>query len=174
MAYVATSFVFGEQPSASKWNQLGGNDATFDALIGSGTAWSTWSPTYANLTIGNGTSVAKYQQFGKTIHATLSVTFGSTSAMGTNPTFSLPQTAAGTGSYPTASLGAFPIGVLHILDSGTGTFTGTAVMNTTTTALMKVYNAAGTYLGPGNIDASNPMVWTTSDAIYSTITYQAA
>lgn len=30
MAYVATTFVFGEQPSAAKWNQLGANDASFN------------------------------------------------------------------------------------------------------------------------------------------------
>lgn len=30
MAYVATTFSFGEQPSATKWNQLGGNDAAFN------------------------------------------------------------------------------------------------------------------------------------------------
>lgn len=30
MAYIATTFVFGEQPSAAKWNQLTGNDASFN------------------------------------------------------------------------------------------------------------------------------------------------
>lgn len=33
MAYTAWSVVFGEQPSASKWNQLGTNDAEFNSLI---------------------------------------------------------------------------------------------------------------------------------------------
>lgn len=34
MAYQAWSVVFGEQPSAAKWNILGTNDATFDTLLG--------------------------------------------------------------------------------------------------------------------------------------------
>lgn len=37
MAYTAWSVVFGEQPSAAKWNILGTNDAHFNAYIGSGT-----------------------------------------------------------------------------------------------------------------------------------------
>lgn len=37
MAYVAWSVVFGEQPSAAKWNILGTNDAIFNTYIGSGT-----------------------------------------------------------------------------------------------------------------------------------------
>lgn len=34
MAYQSWSVVFGEQPSAAKWNILGTNDAHFDSLIG--------------------------------------------------------------------------------------------------------------------------------------------
>lgn len=34
MAYTSWSVVFGEQPSAAKWNQLGTNDALFDSAIG--------------------------------------------------------------------------------------------------------------------------------------------
>jgi len=37
MAYSSWSVVFGEQPSAAKWNILGTNDATFDTYIGGGT-----------------------------------------------------------------------------------------------------------------------------------------
>lgn len=33
MAYASWSVVFGEQPSAAKWNILGSNDAWFDSLI---------------------------------------------------------------------------------------------------------------------------------------------
>lgn len=34
MAYTAWSVVFGEQPSAAKWNQLGANDALFYSFLG--------------------------------------------------------------------------------------------------------------------------------------------
>lgn len=34
MAYAAWSVVFGEQPSAAKWNILGTNDSTFNTLLG--------------------------------------------------------------------------------------------------------------------------------------------
>ena len=41
MAYSSWSVSFNEQPSAAKWNILGTNDAYFDSLIGSGTAWTS-------------------------------------------------------------------------------------------------------------------------------------
>lgn len=34
MAYASWSVVFGEQPSAAKWNILGTNDSTFNTLLG--------------------------------------------------------------------------------------------------------------------------------------------
>lgn len=53
MAYTSWSVAFGEQPSAAKWNQLGGNDAALAAGYGrlryrqggSATNWSTVGTT---------------------------------------------------------------------------------------------------------------------------------
>lgn len=91
MAYASWSVVFGEQPSAAKWNILGTNDAHFDSLIGSGTAWASWTPTWTNITVGNGTLVAKYGQFGKLVFFRLHLTFGSTTAVSGNSAFSPPR-----------------------------------------------------------------------------------
>lgn len=90
MAYSSWSVVFNEQPSASKWNILGTNDAFFDSKVGSGTAWTSWTPTFTNLTIGNATVTGAYVQLGKTVLARLRVVFGTTSAMSTNPFLTLP------------------------------------------------------------------------------------
>lgn len=59
---------------------------------GSGWAWQTWSPTYANLTVGNGTVTSKYIQIGKSVFFIYKIIFGTTSSMGTNPTISFPVT----------------------------------------------------------------------------------
>ncbi len=52
--------------------------------------WQDWSPSYANLTIGNGTVTARYTQIGTTIHARFHFVLGSTSAVATNPVVGLP------------------------------------------------------------------------------------
>jgi len=60
---------------------------------GSGWAWQTWSPSLSNLTLGNGTQIAKYIQIGKTVFVRYKFLLGSTSSVGTSPTISLPVTA---------------------------------------------------------------------------------
>lgn len=55
--YNAWSVVFGEQPTASKWNYLGTNDASFDERIGadfsSGTTSPIWWEELARTTLGS-------------------------------------------------------------------------------------------------------------------------
>lgn len=165
MPYTAWSVTFGEVPTAAKWNQLGTNDAYFDSLVGSGTAWTTWAPSYANLTIGNATVVAKYQQFGKTVHYRLEIVFGNTSAMGTAPTFSLPVTAT---TYQTNTV----IGGHAVFDaSAPGTYGAVAKWATTTTALVQYLDTNG---NGQNINGTSPFTWTTSDGIFMLGTYEAA
>ena len=53
MAYTALSFVFGETPSASKWNLLPANDAAFNSgggVLGSGLATNAITLGYAEIT----------------------------------------------------------------------------------------------------------------------------
>jgi hypothetical protein len=66
MTYSSWSVVFGEQPSATKWNILGTNDAHFYSFLGDNTAWQDWSPSYTNLS-GGTTNYAKYAVVGKSL-----------------------------------------------------------------------------------------------------------
>ncbi len=64
------------------------------ASTGSSWTWQTWAPTWTNLTPGNGTySFAKFCQIGKTVFVRLAFVLGSTSSVGTAPTFTLPVTS---------------------------------------------------------------------------------
>lgn len=74
-------------------NILAGGVVPNSLTSGTGTswAWQTWSPTWTNLTVGNGTTgYAKYIQIGKTVHFRLKFTFGSTTAAGSYFQFSAP------------------------------------------------------------------------------------
>src|SRR5690348_3539726 len=61
-----------------------------DAYENATAAWVAWVPTLTNLTLGNGTQVANYRQVGKTVDFIWTLLLGSTSAVGTVPSFTLP------------------------------------------------------------------------------------
>lgn len=127
MAYTAWSVVYGEQPTAAKWNQLGANDAGFkdgtnidagaitetklaassvtNAKLSTatdeiGAAWKSWSPTLGNGggTISGSTPFAKYMRIGKTILWRINISVTSVSAGG-SVNFTAPVASAAAGQY---------------------------------------------------------------------------
>lgn len=115
MAYASWSVVFGEQPSAAKWNILGTNDASFNdgTGIANGSilpnhlkasastlntwAWDSWTPSWTATgtapAIGNGTLTGEYIQIGKTVIFRIKFIAGTTTTFGTGIwLFSLPVT----------------------------------------------------------------------------------
>lgn len=187
MAYASWSVVFGEQPSAAKWNILGTNDASFNDgtgiangsikpnhLIAAAStlnthAWDSYTASYTNITAGNGTQASKYIQIGKTVFAYFSFILGSTSAVGTAPKFSLPVT-----SVSTYTANATPLGGAVLLDSGTNTMQGVGLWSTTTTCLIRYLNATGTPTVHGEITATVPFTWAVNDQLTAMIQYEAA
>lgn len=138
-------------------------------VSGTGTswAWQSWTPTWTNLTVGNATQASKYTQIGKTVIAEIQLTLGSTSTVGTSPTFTLPVTSV---SYV-----AFTAIGVCILNDVTGSVYQAAVSwSTTTTAELTVANASGTYIVQNGITSTVPFTWTTSDRLTAHIVYEAA
>lgn len=110
MAYSSWSVVFGEQPSAAKWNILGTNDASFNdgtgigasaitpekLFTGTGTTWpwTTYTPTqtgWSSTTI----LTARYRQIGKNVEFVFDVS-GTSNA--TTATLTVPVAAKLTAS----------------------------------------------------------------------------
>lgn len=94
--------------------------------------WSTWTPTWANLTVGNGTVTAKYVLSGGTVLWRMSLVLGSTSTVGTGPYFTLP-------------LQAVTEGASDATYSSTATYIHTSVPN--------IYN------GVAQVDFGGSVVW---------------
>lgn len=142
-------------------------------VAGTGTGWAfqSWSPTWTNLTVGNGTVTAKYVQIGKTVVARIGIVFGSTSSISGSVTFTLPVTSV---TYPLTSSAIDYFGGLEILDSGTTRFSGDFTINDTTHALVTVYNSASTYVTGTPLSSTIPMTWTTNDGFSGTLIYEAA
>ena len=130
--------------------------------------WRTWSPSYTNLTIGNGTVVSRFAQDDKTITAHFTFTLGSTSAVGTAPRVSLPVTAASGYTVIRNSPG-----LAYFRDDGTADFSGITRIRTTTTAEPMALDASGTHLAIAGLTATVPFTWATSDILHFTITHEA-
>lgn len=170
MAYASWSVTFGEQPSAAKWNILGTNDAYFDSLVGSGTVWGNWpsGPTYANITVGNGTVTAKYAQIGKLVHCRWVLALGTTSSIGTGPTISLPVTA----TNPGAAL--MILGQAWFEDSGVGNGAGVIYNTSTTTVGFLAMQANATYTTYATVTNTVPVTLGSGDYLTAKWSYDAA
>lgn len=167
-----------------KWNILGTNDASFadgsgiaDGAItpeklqtatGTSWTWQSWIPTYTNLTVGNGTVVAKYIQIGKTVHAYWSIICGSTTSLGDPPFISLPVTA--NSRYGTTLLYS-PVGSVMANDVSSAVFWGIATLDARTTQVELDFPQNGI---PTTITGSFPFTETTGDNLVTQITYEAA
>lgn len=139
-------------------------------IAGSGTGWTyqTWTPTWTNFSIGNGTISAKYQQTGKNVKFIIEVLFGSTTTIGTSPTFTLPNTSVSYVSNLTA------LGISEILDNGTAFIQGSTIWVSTTTGKFVANKVDGVYAIFADITATIPMTWTTADRFSIWGEYEAA
>lgn len=135
---------------------------------GSGWAWQSFSPTLANLTLGNGTLAAKYIQMGKTVYVRIKFALGNTSAVGTGPNFTLPVT-------PNSAYSGEDVIVGWGLSVAGGVQAETAVLITSTTVLPFAVAASNTYLGPvAAFSSSVPGTWGTNDFMHFQFIYEAA
>jgi len=118
-------------------------------------AYTTWTPTYGDLTVGNATVTARYAQIGKVMFWDFKIIFGSTTSItGGNPYFNLPKSAVSPVFYFDG----------NILDSGVANYNASGQgINSSPIVYMKVSNVAGTYPTPAGVNSTTPMTWTTGD-----------
>lgn len=128
--------------------------------------YTTWTPTYTNLTVGNGTVLARYCQIDKFIHAEFRLTFGSTTSISGGVKVTLPVTAKTSGDGVR--------GMCVIFDPGNAGYLGHFNTISTTEGDVQVYNVAGTYAAMNNLTSTVPMTWGTGDIIMINMVYEAA
>ena len=126
------------------------------------TDWVSYTPTLSNITLGNGTLAARYALFGKTMFFYIQFTLGSTSAIGSDPSFSFPSgiSSAFTQNSPfgfgsTSSIGGVRYPLL-VYSSGSTIFSPRAL------------NAASTYLSHVAVGASIPVTWASGNTMILT------
>lgn len=129
-----------------------------------GSAWRTiyqpetaWTPSWTNLTVGNGTQTALYCRSGDLVQVQLQLTFGTTTSI---------SGSVSIGNLPvTGSVSAQAVSC-HLIDASASDALGMARIATGSVTLK---SSAG-----ANINATTPFTWTTSDQIIFAGTYIAA
>jgi hypothetical protein len=147
-----------------------GQVLTADSTAATGLAWAApsgftfaaYTPTYTNITVGNGTVTARYGQSGKFVFAYYKLVFGSTTTIGSQPRISLPVTATNTNA----------IGSAYILDAGTNEYICQARQDTTTNVGILCTQYAVNQAS--SINATFPITFTTNDEIRFVLVYEAA
>lgn len=139
------------------------------AGTGSGWTFSSYTPTFTNLSVGNGVLTCAYTQIGKLVVVRIHFKLGTTSTVGTTPSMTLPVTSI------SGYIAGHWLGGMRIVSGGSG-FTGYFQWATSTTALLLALNSSSTYVSDtsANFTASIPGTWATNDSFDGTIFYEAA
>ena len=144
MATLGT-FVDGVDLSAAELNAIG--------------TWTTFTPSWNNLTVGNGTNLGRYVQLNDLIIVNYELTFGTTTSVTGNVGVSCPS-------------GLTPVRVSSLSvvmeDSGTRYYPGSAVNIATLGRFELIHGESG---NQGLMNSTNPFTWVTGDDIVITGAY---
>lgn len=143
-------------------------------IAGTGSTWdfsNYASPTFTNLSVGNGTLTYKYLQTGKDVECVINLIFGSTTSISGDVTVTIPVTSI---TYPGA-VNITPLGTVGLFDTSAGRNYIGHIAWTTTGTVKIVSNAADTaYLYGFVLSSTAPFTWTTGDQISAVFRYKAA
>jgi hypothetical protein len=132
--------------------------------------WAAYTPTWSNLTVGNGTVVARYVQNGKVVNFYIDLTWGSTTSASGAWTVNWPVTPASNDAARGALVNVW------INDVSFSDFLGLvrSHVSTTTTLSLAYGSTNSTFLIASGLTATAPMTWVTSDRILIQGTYEVA
>ena len=169
MAWVTpTNVSTGDVLTASKWNQ-----DVVENWNSIGGAWTSYTPTWTNLTVGNATQDSAFIAAGKLHIVRIFLKFGSTSSISGIPEITLPNGVSFSSGYAVTTI----VGTGGLRDASGGTDYTAILMRSGSTAarlrfLAEQVNA--TYAAASAISASIPMTWAVDDEISGTFTFEAA
>ena len=124
---------------------------------------TTYTITTTGWTVGTGSSSGRYRLVGKMCYVDIRMGVGSTTSISAGPTFSLPFAAQ-------ASLRQY--GKAHFTNAGVKDHPGMSRIDPASPSVVKAYHS-GTG-GTGNIGATTPHTWATSDILRISIAYEIA
>ena len=137
---------------------------------GGGFSYTSYTPTYSNFTLGNGTVSTSYATSGDFVHYIGTILWGSTSSASGIMKISLPATAY---SYGGVFGTAIPATGSLLIDDSAGIFYK-AIANCSSTELNFVTETSDPLRWGLNVTGTVPMTWTNADRIIFDICYRKA
>lgn len=128
-----------------------------------GGAYSTWTPSIGNISIGNGTITGRFSQVGNTVSFSLKVTFGSTTTISGSPNFVLPVTANSVATF-----------VCYILDTGVAAYLANAYCPSGTTVYLDLIDTTSSRALLTSFSSTSPFTWGNGDLISISGSYEVA
>jgi hypothetical protein len=142
------------------------NTNEWSALDNIDSAWTSFTPSWSNLVVGNGTNVGYYKKIGKLVVAHVSLTFGNSTSISAGATLVLPLTISS--NYTTASS---HIGEGYIVDASASTPYSLKIRQS---GILIGLGVTGTYVTEYGITNTAPITFTTSDRLEISLTYESA
>lgn len=136
-----------------------GSVLTAAELNAAGT-WTSFTPSWTNLTPGNGVVSATYSKFNKILFVRVKLIAGSTTTFGSGSPFVMTLPA----SLSQDTNQNF-IGWAYFLDSGTAGYMGAVGVSDATSILCYVINASATYATATTVANTRPMTWAVNDQL---------
>jgi hypothetical protein len=144
-----------------------------DSSTATGLKWASlgtftsFTPSWSGLTIGNGTTTGAYTTIGDYVYGYANLTFGSTTSVTGNLQLSFPVGFSAPDEHP--------LGFVRCVDTGTATYTGFGVaVSSTSTIYLLISLTNGTYTSDTNINATVPFTWTNTDILRVNFHYRKA
>jgi hypothetical protein len=133
--------------------------------------YTTTTPTFNNLTLGDGTVTGAYCRVNDFVHFYGRLTFGSTTAITGSLTLNLPINV-----NSTQTLLGQPLGQVTTLDFSVGSYFDGEVMSSgsATNVLLRVIVTNATYGTNQAITSTAPFTWAVSDRLHWEMFYRAA
>jgi hypothetical protein len=126
------------------------------SLNGVGTPIS-FTPSWANLTVGNGTQTFNYTRVNNFVFVNGKISFGSTTSVSGNVSFATPVT---TTNQADVSI----VGQTYLTDSGVGNYIG-FVAYSGNNFYLQILLVNGTYPTAQAFNATTPFTWSVNDSI---------
>jgi hypothetical protein len=152
---------------------VGANDLVLSAASGEATglkyagAWTTYTPTWAGITVGNATITAKYCQVGKLVTVSMQLVVGSTTSF---PSGFVQIGGPITGVVMPSRI----VGRVYYEDAGVAAYLGAVKQDAASAFAIVPEIASGTYATFGNTSSTVPFTFGTGDIIEAYFSYQAA
>jgi hypothetical protein len=125
----------------------------------------TWTPSFQNVTLGNGSVTGFYTKIGNIVSVMFKLTFGSTTSV---------TSSVLTISGLPFSINTMAVGYVDLLRSGVGQYLGVVTRNSATVFDFRALTVSGSTVLSSTLNATAPATWGTSDEFTSQVTYRAS